>query len=240
MSSALRDVLRHPAIWQGNAGGMTAGDVLASGFATLDAVLPGGGWPRTAVTELLVTRPGSGELALLWPMLARLSRQAALVLVNPPLIPYAPAWQQAGLRLQRLIRVQPPSVAEALWTMEQALRESSCGAVLGWFCGGVDDRAARRLQLAAREGGGCGLLVRAGRMPQAAVDGLPLPLRLAVSPAPQGWQVRVLKRRGLPLTEPVLLSFQEGHHALAGARIAATTAGCLRDGGVSVASRVAR
>ena len=51
----------------------------------LDARLPGGGWPASGLCEVLQAAPGVGELALVWPALARLSqRDRPIVLVAPP------------------------------------------------------------------------------------------------------------------------------------------------------------
>ena len=61
----------------------------STGFAALDAVLPGGGWPGNALTELLLDAPGAGELRLLAPGLA--AATAPVLWVAPPLVPYAPA-----------------------------------------------------------------------------------------------------------------------------------------------------
>jgi protein ImuA len=55
----------HPALWRGHQLGHGAGRALASGFAELDAELPGGGWPRRVLTELLLAHPGVGEIRLL-------------------------------------------------------------------------------------------------------------------------------------------------------------------------------
>ncbi|AOY02249.1 hypothetical protein BJP62_07195 [Jeongeupia sp. USM3] len=211
------EVLRHPAIWRGD-GRAAAVACVPSGHAALDAVLPGGGWPLAGVSEIVVPRPGMGELALLWPVLRRCAGQT-VCLIRPPLLPYAPAWAAAGIALERLIWLRPGDTAGALWAMEQALREPGCGAVLGWI-DGVDDRAARRLLLASREGGGCGFLLRT-RAGQTS----PLPLRLGVEPLPGGVAVRVLKYRGLPLAKPILLRSEA--HALAGALFAESAAGRL-------------
>jgi hypothetical protein len=56
-----------------------------TGFAALDAVLPSGGWPESALTELLLPADGIGELRLLLPTLARLTQaRQDIVLVAPP------------------------------------------------------------------------------------------------------------------------------------------------------------
>ncbi|MBM3116794.1 translesion DNA synthesis-associated protein ImuA [Jeongeupia naejangsanensis] len=214
-NSSLGDVLKHPAIWRGD-GRATVPACVPSGHPALDAVLPGGGWPLASVTEIVAARPGTGELALLWPMLRHCTGQS-ICLIQPPLLPYAPAWAAAGIALERLVWLRPGDAAGALWAMEQTLREPGCGAVLGWI-DGVDDRAARRLLLASREGGACGFLLRT-RPGQTS----PLPLRLGVDALPGGVAVRVLKRRGPPLVPPIMLT--ETSHALAGLIPAQATAG---------------
>src|SRR4026209_298000 len=69
---ALEEVLRHPRVWRGHC---LAGAVpgVPTGFPTPDAGPPGGGWPAGALTELLVSAKGIGELGLLLPALARLT-----------------------------------------------------------------------------------------------------------------------------------------------------------------------
>ncbi len=200
--SSLDAVLAHPAIWRGDDCAAEPAAV-PTGFAPLDAVLPGGGWPRAAMTEVLLACEGIGELRLTLPGLAR--RQAAgddVVWIAPPHLPYAPALAAAGLDLARLVVVRPASPADALWACEQALRAPECGAAFLWLQGTLDDRAARRLQVAAREGGSWGVLWR--RPGQRQVAGV-VPLRLELAPAGALLAIRVLKRRGGDLARPVLI-----------------------------------
>jgi cell division inhibitor SulA/protein ImuA len=201
-SSTLDAVLAHPAIWRGDDCAAEPAAV-PTGFAPLDAVLPGGGWPRAAMTEVLLACEGIGELRLTLPGLAR--RQADgddVVWIAPPHLPYAPALAAAGLDLARLVVVRPAGPADALWAFEQALRAPECGAAFLWQQGALDDRAARRLQVAAREGGSWGVLWR--RPGQHAVAGV-APLRLRLAPAGTLLAVEVLKRRGGDLARPVLI-----------------------------------
>ena len=148
---------------------------LATGFAPLDAVLPSGGWPVGAITELMPDAPGIGELSLLLPALAQLSRAGRyLVWIMPPFLPYPMALEQHGLVLERLLLVQAHDAKSVLWAAEQALRCPAVGAVLVWPSA-LDDRRVRRLQLAAETGGSCGLLYRS---PAAAQQPSPAALRL--------------------------------------------------------------
>ncbi|GGP24758.1 translesion DNA synthesis-associated protein ImuA [Silvimonas amylolytica] len=223
--ASLASVLQHPAVWLGDGRTPVLPTTMPSSYGVLDAQLPGGGWAVGSVTEILLANgAGSGELSLLWPALGRIARAREVVLIAPPHVPYAPAWQQAGVDPGRTLWLQPSSVTESLWAMEQALREPACGAVLGWIQGFIDDRACRRLQLAARAGQGYGFLLRAGRGHGASS---PLPLRLSVATTPQGWQIHILKRRGLPLTTPLNLTHEEARHALAGHPSAFVAAGSL-------------
>ncbi|WP_296186186.1 translesion DNA synthesis-associated protein ImuA [Pseudomonas sp. UBA1879] len=169
-----------------------------TGHALLDAALPIGGWPPSALTEILIPANGSGELRLMWPTLARLANAGErIVLVAPPFVPYPQAWQSAGVDLRQLSIIQARDT-DALWAVEQCLRSGSCGAVLAWP-GKVDDRALRRLQVAAETGE---TLAFACRGQHAAANPSPAALRIAIDVRPR--QLRVLKcRGGLAQSSPI-------------------------------------
>lgn len=191
-------VLSHPALWRGNECVRVA-SVVPTGFAELDAVLPGGGWPSGALTEIYVERPGIGELQLIMPAIARLSRSERWVtLVSPPHIPYAPALAAQGVRLSQLMLVRTALPDESLWACEQALRSRSCGAVLAWP-GRIHEKALRRLQLAAESGGAAALLFRHAQ----AAPVSPAALRLHVSRYQSLTRIRILKRRGGIVPAPI-------------------------------------
>jgi hypothetical protein len=169
-----------------------------SGHAALDALLPQSGWPRRALTELLLPADGVGELALLMPTLARLTGAGAVVaLIAPPHIPYAPAWHAAGIDLQQLsvIDAEPRG---ALWAFEQCLRSGACGAVLGWPAH-ADAQALRRLQVAADSGDCLGFVLRHRRH---AANPSPAALRLEF--AAGGWHVRKCRGGNAPARPAVL------------------------------------
>ena len=112
-----------------------------------------------------------------------------IVLVAPPFIPYPQAWLAAGVDLRQLAIIEADAV-QALWAAEQCLRSGSCGAVLCWPRS-ADDRALRRLQVAAQSGE---TLAFAVRPQQAAHNPSPAALRIVVERQPA--QLRVLKCRG--------------------------------------------
>jgi hypothetical protein len=161
-----------------------------TGYPALDAVLPSGGWPASALSEILIPADGSGELRLLWPTLARLAAKGErIVLVAPPFIPYPQAWQAAGVDLRQLAVIQA-SERDGLWAAEQCLRSGSCGVVVCWPRH-ADDRVLRRLQVAAETGQ---TLAFACRSIQAAANPSPAATRIAIDTRPL--QLRVLKCRG--------------------------------------------
>jgi hypothetical protein len=185
----LARLLEHPAIWRGRGAAQRPG--LPTGFAVLDEYLPGRGWPRTGLIEILVSRFGSGELSVLLPALAALTRAAAArwcVWVAPPLMPFAPALASRGIVLERVAVV---GGAGPLWAFEQTLGSGACDAVLGW-ARQPQARELRRLQLAAERGRTLGVLFRprsAAREASAAV------LRLSLEPRAAGVRISLLKGR---------------------------------------------
>ncbi len=204
MATALAALLAHPAIWRGNDVAPEP-SALPSGFAGLDAVLPGHGWPQAALTELLVEREGIGEIRLTLPALARvMAARRDVVWIAPPHQPYAPALAAAGLDLARLYVVTCKTPQEALWAFEQALRAPECGAAFAWLAT-HDERVLRRLQVAARDGRTWGAL---WRRPGQRGSATTAPLRLALARQDGRLAVRVLKRRGVDLPQPVLLALE--------------------------------
>jgi hypothetical protein len=202
----LDSLLQHPGIWRGDQVAQSSEDALPTGFAELDDLLPGGGWPRGALTEILVERQGIGELRLLLPALARASEQSRwLAWVAPPHVPYAPALAAAGVRLQRLLVAKPQTPADAWWTAEQALRSGACSAVLAWLKT-PDERLMRRLQLGAESGRAWGVLFRSAH---AAQQRSTAALRLRLEASSDGLSVHILKRRGGHVSKPVLLDLNQ-------------------------------
>lgn len=195
--------LPHP-VWRADALDAGAAAGLPSGFAALDAQLPGGGWPVGTLTELIAREPGVGELRLLVPLLARLTAQRRTVLLlSPPHVPYAPALADFGIDPARLIVVQAAHAADRLWAVDQTLRSAAFGAMLAWL---PHERTTpahlRRMQLAAASCTGAAFLMRPLAAQQQAS---PAPLRLLLQPRPdERLAVRLLKRRG-PLLEAALV-----------------------------------
>ncbi|MEN3112214.1 translesion DNA synthesis-associated protein ImuA [Uliginosibacterium paludis] len=197
---SLQNVLLRPDVWRGDRFATAPMAAVASGFETLDAELPGGGWPRGALTELLSDAHGLGELSLLQAALRQCAGQAPVALVAPPYLAHAPAW--AGcLPLERLLLVQARG-ADIAWSAEALLGSGALGAMLVWLPVQTDTRCLRRLQLAA-EGHPAPVFVF--RPLAAARSASPAGLRLVLAGKPEGLQLRILKRRGPPCNVPLLL-----------------------------------
>lgn len=214
----------HPSLWRAHQLGQQRGVTWPSGFAALDAELPGGGWPAGALTELLLPHPGVGEVRLLAATLVAVQRQQRCVMLfDPPAALHAWAWRALGIDLQRLIVVQARPVhtsvqaratparasmaqMDTLWALEHALKSGQVGAVLAWLPLHLRGDALRRLQLAAQSHEGPAFLLRHSQA-RARPSVAPLRLLLAASAAgPDELRLRLLKRRGPPLALPLTLA----------------------------------
>jgi protein ImuA len=209
----------HPALWRGHQMGGQVVVGCPSGFPELDAQLPGGGWPRRVLSELLLGHMGIGELRLLAPALAEVQRAGRLVMLfDPPAVLSGWALAEMGLDVAQLLLIQsaaqvqvdpsagparPVAVSARLWALEQALKSGHVGAVLAWLPPRLSPDRVRRLQLAAQAHDGPAFVLRessAQSQPSAA------PLRLSLRPAGvDQLAVNVLKRRGPPLLQPLHL-----------------------------------
>lgn len=184
---SLDALLRHQLVWRGDRLADAAVPTLPSGYAELDAGLPGGGWPRGQMVEILAAGPGRGELLLILPALARF--QGWSFWLAPPLLPYMPELARRGVAAERTAVVAAAGEDEIAWAAEQIARTPEVAALL-WR---VEDRYLRRLQLAAEQGNG---LVFCFRSMAARGRPSPSPLRLAVAMKGRELWVDIFKRRG--------------------------------------------
>ncbi|HWW07062.1 MAG TPA: translesion DNA synthesis-associated protein ImuA [Collimonas sp.] len=180
------------ALWRADQMGSYQGVVSASGHPSLDRELPNGGWPHSALIELLLQQAGCGEIRLLQPALARIASQRRIVLLQPPHLPQIAAWEASGLASEQLLWIKAVRSADALWSAEQVLRNGSCGALLLWQSH-IRGEALRRLHLAAQASDTLLWLIRPL---SAAHESSPSPLRLTLRPARDGVEIQLLKRKG--------------------------------------------
>jgi protein ImuA len=237
----------HPALWRAHQLGRGGERTVPSGHAALDAQLPGGGWPRRMLTELLLPHPGVGEFRLLASSLAAVLRAGRLVMLfDPPeclsgwallrlgidpeqlLVVYthrAPQASGAGLRgAETHVEAGPRGQrGDSLWALEQALKSGHVGALLAWLPPRLPPERLRRLQLAAQAHDGPAFMLReaaAREQPSAA------PLRLGLASAgADRLAVRLLKRRGPRLEQPLVLELAPVLAAPVAAALAIRVAG---------------
>ncbi|HZW52046.1 MAG TPA: translesion DNA synthesis-associated protein ImuA [Rudaea sp.] len=179
-----------------------ANATIATGHSRLDAALPGSGWPTGCLIEILQQTPARHVWQLLLPALVDIMRRKAgpAVLVGSPLQPFGPSLSAQGLPAERLLCVDAEQPRLRLWAAEQALRCAQVAAVLAWLPAAKNEEL-RRLHLAAKQHQ---RLLFVFRRVQSRDEASPATLRLQV----QGVdciEIEVVKRRGPPLLEPLIL-----------------------------------
>jgi len=192
---ALKNVWRASELARGQATTCT------TGYPMLDHELPGAGWPRSSLTELLLPHDGVGELQLLRPTLSHLADDGTIALIQPPYIPQAAAVQNWGMDASSLLWVRPNRSADALWATEQAIKSGGFSAVLLWQSE-IRTDSLRRLALACQGAETWFWLMRPLR---AASDASPAPLRLSLAPAIGAVRVDIIKRRGPSMDRDLLI-----------------------------------
>lgn len=200
-------------VWRAGELGSVNLAVVSTGYAALDQVLPGGGWPQGALIEVLQAQGGQNEWGLVAPALASVQRaasQALTLLINAPYDPFGPALGARQVAMQRLlcINAKKSDAPSLLWATREALQCADVACVLAWL---PDTRSAhlRRLQIAAHAHN---KLLFVFRPLSAQHESSPAPLRLRLEARVQAegqdadnLTVHVPKRRGPPLAAPVLL-----------------------------------
>jgi hypothetical protein len=215
MKEELNNLLQASNIWRASAMNHTAAPGISSGFPELDQLLPGNGWPKNGAIELLHDQTGIGEIRLIMPALAQLSRLSSrwITWIAPPYTPYPPALMGAGVDLSRILVVKPGNAKDALWATEKALTSGSCSAVLAWPGSRTRDKDIRRLQVAAKEGHCWNILFRPTRVAQ---QPSPVELRILLQPLHASAlsnnsmiNISILKRRGGWATDAFPLNLRD-------------------------------
>jgi protein ImuA len=144
---------------------------LALGLPAADAAL-GGGLARAALHELAPAAPAqlgaAAGFAMALAALATAGGRTALVIQTDfgaleAGAFYGPGLDALGLPMQRLIVLRVPRPIDVLWACEEALKSRGVAIVLAELpeAGTAADlTVTQRLSLAARAGGGLGLLLR--------------------------------------------------------------------------------
>jgi protein ImuA len=194
-----------PHVWRGKELAQAQEKTLSTGHSDLDGQLPGRGWPLGHLVEVLQEGAAQHVWQLVGPALsAAMARQSdPVVLVHPPYQPFGPALREQGIVPERLLCVQADKASARLWAAEQALRCGEVSAVLAWLPQARTEEL-RRLHLCAQSGD---KLLLVFRPVHARSQSSPARVRLLVQGREQ-LEVTILKRRGPPLLQPLLLRSQ--------------------------------
>jgi protein ImuA len=213
--AALRKEVR--AIERSGSTGAAATSCLAFGIAEVDGRLAGGGL-ACGLHEAAAATPAASDEAAATLFLAALAARFAMAREEAGEVLwalsrrdlFAPGLAQAGLTPDRLIYAECRNDEEVLAVVEEGVRHGGLAAVVGEV-GRLAMPAARRLQLAAEEGGTAALLLR--RWKKAGADPLDFPSpaltrwRLACAPSAPlphdgigraRWRVALARQRGGP------------------------------------------
>ncbi len=182
---------------------------VACGLSAVDAVLPGGGFPRGALSELS-GGPASGKTAAALSLLSALGPEDLFAWVDGRGELYPPAAAARGVDLARLLVVRPPPGPAgtpnlggappwqvALWACEALLASGAFAAVVmdvpvPRALSGTD-AVARRLQAAAERGGAIGLWLAAPR------TGLRVPAAVRLELSMQDGRIVARRVSGAPV-----------------------------------------
>ncbi len=180
-----------------------------SGVAAVDALLPGGGFPRGALSQL-AGGPASGKTAVALAVFAALERDELAAYVDGRGEIYPPAAAELGVDLERLLVVRPAATSHAgpggllatLWAAEALL---ACGAFAAVAIDVAQPRSlwgadaiARRLQTAVETGGAIGLWLAPAR------GGLKVPASIRLVLSNEGGAIAARRSDGSVAAAPEL------------------------------------
>ena len=176
---------------------------LCTGVDALDEIAPGKGFVCGAVHELLSAGEASSFLFAV--LLARsAAKNGWIVWCDREHQFYPPAAAALGLPLDRLLLLQATNEKEDLWGAIESLRCKGVAACVA-SPARLSPLQARRFQLAAERGGGCGILLRPAKakvLPYAAAT------RWLISPEP-----------GEKMTQRIGIQLVHGHGGRVGQSI---------------------
>ncbi|MEI6241158.1 MAG: hypothetical protein WCR51_12275 [Planctomycetia bacterium] len=197
MTGGLFEKVLQAGDFAGFSAGWHRGDVVPTGFAPLDRLLPAGGVRRGSLVEWLSGGEASGAAALACAVACRLAGDAdrtpgtasTIVVVDrkgrfhpPAVLGWLERSKAIGRQAARIVVARPAHDADEVWAIDQSLRCQGVAAVLAWPAS-IHSTAMRRWQLAARASLAVGMFMRplaAGREPSWAEA------RLAVAAQPGG------------------------------------------------------
>ena len=191
-----------------------------TGLEAFDALSPGGALARGAVHELLHA-PGHAMPMFPAAWLARCAaNENAVIWSDPHHELYPPALAALGIPLERVFLLHPTSEADQIWALAECLRCRGVSAVVA----ALPPRQrltrveARRLQLAAEQGGGVGLLMRSTARSSGEHAAVTRWLVKSESGERnvQRWRIQLIFGHGGQVGQSIILEHHRDRHATAG------------------------
>jgi protein ImuA len=212
-ATSLEQLLCRGDIWRGQAHQAPPRLVVDSGYPQLNERLAGGGWPVASLLEVCQRTASHAEWQLLLPALLN-SQRGLVVLLNPPVSPFAQALLKAGFDLERLLIVETKDKADFLVSFIELARSDACDAVMAWQPQqALSYTELRKCALAATEGQGIYLLFR----PDAVRDqSSPAVVRLSLEWQVEQLSISIFKQKGelLANKSPIMLPLPEAWQGL--------------------------
>jgi len=189
---SLDSILCRDDTWRGESQHKQELTVIKSGYPALDTALNGGGWPIGGLVEICQSGFTQQEWLMFRPALMQTT--GLIVLLNPPLIPFAQGLLVAGLSLERVRVVQATKPNDFVSCFIEVTRNTACGALLSWQpTQNLSYTELRKCSLAASEGNGLYTLFRpAGAQQQSS----PASLRMLAGMRAQELSIAIFKQRG--------------------------------------------
>ncbi len=200
----LTQLLSRGDIWQGKDRKLVVSHGLDTGYPDLNQAFNNKGWPLGQLVELCLPGSMQGEWLLLQHTLVH-QVQGLIVLLNPPVMPFAQTMIQIGLDLDRVLIVQAAQRADFLSSFVEITRSSDCGALISWQPhSSLSYTDLRKCLLASQEGLGFYVICRPMSVRN---QSSPAGLRLALQLCEEELRVSIFKQKGQlkPTTEAIHL-----------------------------------
>ena len=193
MNNQLQHLLRkNPHIWLGDEAHPEGVTGSPTGYPSLDAILPGGGWPKNALVEVITPHWNTTEMQLLLPHMKKVTEQQQWVLlVLPPFMSDMSVLINAGIDMNYVMIIDADTpYLDAVENIEKSLQSQNCSLVLMWL-NHLPNPIMRRFQLAAHSGKTSGIIFRhykTGNFPSA--------LQIQLKHFQHGVHAHIIKARG--------------------------------------------
>jgi hypothetical protein len=188
--ASLEQLLLRDDLWLGHSQRFTGRAAIATGHTLLDEQLLHQGWPLGTLIEVCQPQM-QGEWLLFAPALLQVS--GLIVLLNPPALPFAQAFIQAGFDLDRVLVVKATEKDPFIGCFTELAR-ASVGAVLAWQpAEAISYTELRKCLLSAADGTGLCVMFRPFAAQQ---QSSPARLRLFTRFIVDGLEVTLFKQTG--------------------------------------------